>query len=253
MLFGRVLALVLVVLGTCAPSASAQSSEVRDEEARALFSAGRLAFEAGDYEHALEDFRQAYDRSPRPELLFNIAQSADRLRRDEEALSAYRRFLEGVPESPNRPLVEARITFLERASAETSTAPPSEEPPSEEHLGADEATVAQTPPPSASHELDPTGPIVIGAGGAVLVAGAVLLAVGYSDRASVEAARDGTSWASVEGAYGRADAEVTAGFVLVGVGAALAVVGVVITATLGSREDTQVVITPTGLVARGTF
>lgn len=83
-----------------------------DEEARVVFSAGREAYARGDYESALESFRQAYELSNRPELQFNIAQAADRLRRDRDARDAFEAYLNAVPDAPNRVEVEARLRVL---------------------------------------------------------------------------------------------------------------------------------------------
>jgi tetratricopeptide (TPR) repeat protein len=91
---------------------------VADEMARGLFQAGRAAYNAGRYEEALGYFRQAYDRSPRPELLFNIGQSADRLRMDDLALDSFRRYLAELPRAENREQVQNRVRALERVVAE---------------------------------------------------------------------------------------------------------------------------------------
>jgi len=109
-----------------------------DEEARAVFSAGREAYARGDYEAALESFRQAYELSGRPELQFNIAQAADRLRRDREARDAFEAYLRAIPDAPNRVEVEARLRVLREEIARDDTlraqaasgsrAPPAEAP-----------------------------------------------------------------------------------------------------------------------------
>jgi len=80
-----------------------------------LFESARTAFDDGDYETALERFRQAYAASPRPALLFNIATSADRLRRDDEALTAFEQYLAAEPDVENRTQIEARIRSLRAA------------------------------------------------------------------------------------------------------------------------------------------
>ena len=49
-----------------------------DEEGRALFAAGRAAFGAERFEDALGHFQAAFDRSQRPELLYNVALALDR-------------------------------------------------------------------------------------------------------------------------------------------------------------------------------
>lgn len=122
---------VLALLGFCLMTlgwlgtgevsrARAQEAEtdLTDEEARSLFEAGRAAFTAGRFEDALGHFQRAYELSGRPMLLFNIGQSFDRLRRDEEALSTFERYLTDVPDAPNRAQVEARVAIMQAAVAE---------------------------------------------------------------------------------------------------------------------------------------
>lgn len=94
-----------------------------EEEARALFSAGRVAFEQGHLDRALEHFQRAYELSPQPGLLFNIGNTYDRLREDELAIEHLERYLEALPEAENAEFVRARIEVLrgqveERAAAE---------------------------------------------------------------------------------------------------------------------------------------
>lgn len=94
-------------------SADAAPETADDAVARGLFQAGKAAYEAGKYEDALGFFEQAHARSGRPQLLFNIGQAADRLRRDEKTLEVFRAYLTQVPDAPNRIEVEARIRQLE--------------------------------------------------------------------------------------------------------------------------------------------
>ncbi len=106
--------------------AHAQAEAPGDEEARALFRAGRAAFDEGRYEAALERFEQSYALSERPALLYNIGQAADRLRHDDRAVDAFERYLaETEPDAPNRTAVEARLVVLRRQlEAERILAPP---------------------------------------------------------------------------------------------------------------------------------
>jgi tetratricopeptide (TPR) repeat protein len=99
--------------------AQVQTQDYRDKAARGLFEAGGVAFEEGRYEEALEHFKKAYELSPnRHLLLYNIASSMDRLRRDTEALPTFERYLELNPTAPNRPAVEARVRVLRQAVEE---------------------------------------------------------------------------------------------------------------------------------------
>ncbi len=91
--------------------------DLADAEARALFEAGSVAFEAGDFERALEHFSRAYELSQRPRLLYNVGLAADRLRHDQQALDAFERYLDAEPNSPHRDTVEPRIHALREAIA----------------------------------------------------------------------------------------------------------------------------------------
>lgn len=97
---------------------TADGSQRLDEAARLTYESARDAFVRGDYEQALELFRRAYELSPRPGLLYNIAQTLDRLRRDRDTVDALRAYLEAAPEARNRQEVEARIGVLEASLQE---------------------------------------------------------------------------------------------------------------------------------------
>jgi hypothetical protein len=106
-----------------APAPTAQASE-HDKQARALFEQGRDAYGDGRYREAWSLFHQAYQLSGRPELLFNIGQTADRLGQDGDALRAFDMYLQRLPNAPNRRDVENRVHALqERVSASGQPAP----------------------------------------------------------------------------------------------------------------------------------
>jgi len=85
------------------------------EQARAAFTRAQRAFDSGDYTTALDEFRLAYTLTGAPELLYNIGTSADRLRRDADALASFRAYVREVPGASDRAAVEARIRVLERS------------------------------------------------------------------------------------------------------------------------------------------
>lgn len=124
------LALGLATAGTLVglPAAHAQDaaaqeapSSSRDAEARALFEAGRVAFGDGRFEDALAHFQRSHELSGRPELLYNIGTTADRLRREAEALEAFEGYLAAVPDAPNRREVEGRLRVLREELAREET------------------------------------------------------------------------------------------------------------------------------------
>jgi tetratricopeptide (TPR) repeat protein len=117
--YRSILAILLLTIAGLAGQAAAQpepdTKDARDEEARGLFLAGRAAYDDGRYEEALNYFRRSYELSDRPELLYNIGQTASVLNRDEEALWAFEKYLERYENAPNYREVEDRIMRLRRA------------------------------------------------------------------------------------------------------------------------------------------
>lgn len=240
-LVGRGLVLIALCLATFT-GGRAEAQGV-DEEARGLFVAGRAAFNDARYEDALRYFREAYERSPRPALLYNIAVSADRLRRDEEALEAFEAFLAATEgDEVERRDAEARVRAIRESLARRSTPTPDPDPVS-------------TPAPTRQG-FDPLPAwIVVGASGAVAITGVILLAVGQSEADAVDGAPHGTPWLQVADAAGRAEWMRVLGWGLLGLGAAGAAAGVS-WALLGGGSDERTVslrITPLGLELDGTF
>jgi hypothetical protein len=141
---------------------------LEEREAAALFSAGREAYAAGRYPRALEYFDRAYELSGQPELLYNVAAAADRLRDDERALEVLTAFLEAATDSPLRHAVTARVEVLKRVLAERSA-----EARAARSTLATEHTSAPEPAPVAGRDARrrrawlTLGAGVLGAGGSV--------------------------------------------------------------------------------------
>lgn len=246
-----VLALLVTVLGMpVASTALAQDDpdDARVEQARAVFQAGRIAFESASYEDALRHFREAYRLSGRAELLYNIGVSADRLREDQQALEAFEQYLRETPaDAPQRADAEARVRVLRRQveARASGEADPSPRPDGS-------AGTSPTPPPPSGGDggLAPVGFGVMGGGLAVLVAGAVMLGIGQAEAGTVESAQEGSRWTEVAGAWERADWMRVTGWVLAGIGLAAAAAGLslaLLPSGGGSREGVSLRIQPTGL------
>jgi tetratricopeptide (TPR) repeat protein len=118
----------------------------RTEEARLLFLAGQSAFDDGRYPDALASFERSYELAEDPQILYNIAVTLDRLRRDGEALEAFQMYLELQPNTPDRRDIEARIEIIEdqiaarEARTETPIDPTSRSSEDESVLGVTGAT-----------------------------------------------------------------------------------------------------------------
>jgi len=84
-----------------------------DRAAREHFTRGREAFSQGDFATAAREFSQAYELSGRPQLLYNIGTTYERLHNWEEANLALTRYLERVPDAPDRAEVQARLNVIQ--------------------------------------------------------------------------------------------------------------------------------------------
>src|SRR5688572_22575111 len=82
--------------------------------AKAHFRTGEIYYEKGRFPDAAREFEEAYRLSNRAELLYNMGKAYDGDGDAARALSAYRRFLDSVKSSPDRPWVSGRVAQLER-------------------------------------------------------------------------------------------------------------------------------------------
>jgi tetratricopeptide (TPR) repeat protein len=246
------LAIALIALGSSIAFAQSDADEDflaggADDEAHALFAAGEVAYREGRYENALHYFRQAYDLSHRPVLLYNIGAAADRLRRDDETIAAFEQYLAEIPDASNRGEVEARLSVLRRARDEAARVEP---PPIETEA---HETV---PPPVRSEGPGPWPWVTLGAGAAVAIVGAILLGLAVADVSTVENAPLHSTWAAVEGAYDRAEPMSIAGATLLGLGGAVMIGGLVwgIAGGGGASEQRMTLrVLPGGLSLEGSF
>lgn len=230
------------------PAGEASPPEANDAVAKGLFQAGAAAFEAGQFEEALRHFEAAYARSPRPKLLFNIGQAADRLRKDEVALDAFRRYLAEVPEAEGREQIEARVRVLEQAVAEReaeasrAAAQPVEPTPS---AGPETTAPASAPTEPASNagadRPFPWAPVaVLGAGVVAMVAGAAfgMTAKSEEDDYALLMVADEASAREASALLEDAEGHATLANVLLGAGAALTAVSTVwLVLALGDDGD----------------
>lgn len=202
--FGTSVALALVF------AAHGAAQTPADEQARELFRRGAEAFDAQRYEEALDYFQRSYEISGRDELLNNIGSAQERLGQNAAAIRSYERFIQTVPDSPNRGFAERRLRRL-RESGGAQQAGAAENAASVPLRG---AQAAAAPDP---------GPIPWIAGGAsiaVAAVGAILVGVAVSDVSAIDNAPQDSRWADYEERYARTEAMSIAGFVMLGVGGA---------------------------------
>ena len=93
-----------------------------NRRAREVFREGAELYGEGRFEEALKKFREAFamaDVRRRVFMLVNIAQTLDRLGREEEALRYYEQYLELAPQGPRAAVTRSRARVLrERLAAQ---------------------------------------------------------------------------------------------------------------------------------------
>ncbi len=167
----------------------------RDQEARTAYKAGAAAYEAGDYQTAYDRFKESFQLSHEPALLYNIASALQGLKRPHDAAESLRSFLRVQPNDPDRSKIEQRIATLEEEQ-HLIDADRAKEEAARRPAPAPEPTVSAPPPPAL--RLTPvataTGPsdadrkhkrtviaVTVSLAAAVVVAGGITLAVLLSD------------------------------------------------------------------------
>jgi tetratricopeptide (TPR) repeat protein len=231
-----------------------------DEEiriARREFEAGRAAYADGRFEDALVHFQTAYSRTESPEILYNIATVADRLRRDQLALESYERFLQERPDTADRENIEGRIRVLREATGAPAPVPqPEPEPESEPE-----------PEPEPEAEPEPEPESDEGGGGRIftwVALGTAAVSAGLTTAFWVVAqneydALDGTCAPTcTEDQTSKGETFQTLGNVFFGVGLAALAAGVVLFFVEGGSEDEEspsvaVGPAPGGVVVTGAF
>ena len=88
------------------------------KKAEALFVESERLYKTGDYQKALDGYKQAYFLTEIPDFLYNMAQCQRQLENYEAALDLYRSYLRDVPGSPIQPQVEQIIVEIEPLAKE---------------------------------------------------------------------------------------------------------------------------------------
>jgi tetratricopeptide (TPR) repeat protein len=113
-------AALLAIASLLSLSPAALADEDR-EEARRLFVLAERAYAEERWETALEQYTSAYEAAPLPGFLFNIGQCHRKLEHWDIAADFFRRYLEAVPNAPNRADAEELLAeALVHAPPETS-------------------------------------------------------------------------------------------------------------------------------------
>lgn len=249
--------MLLLALTSASPALADERTEAREH-----YYKGTKAFELGLYDEAIGEYMAAYKAKDNPALLYNIAQSHRLAGHAAEALRFYKVYLVKLPRSANRDEVENKIAELEKLVeqqkkatqqlppdkveplGQNPPAAPTEPPHAEPAAPAPAATEAATP---AAAEITPA-PIDLHPGRTKKIAGLAVAGVGLAALAAGialevlagQASQSLTNLDHTGGIYdpGKQSAGQTddvAGGVLLGIGGAAAVAGVIV-AALGFRD-----------------
>lgn len=203
-----------------------------DPEARAHFEQAQRHFDEQDYASAIPELKAAYALEPNPMLLYAWGQAERMAGSCARAVELYRRFLETNPEPEQRQLAEANLVDCEAELPDDTTA--TTLPRAPDDLQPMEAEPGSPPdePPARPWYADPAGGALVGGGMAGVIGGGVLMAV--ARRKAREAPN-----ASIEDDYLATRQQATrmnaGGIVVLSVGSALVVAGVVRYVLLTSR------------------
>jgi tetratricopeptide (TPR) repeat protein len=252
--YGAALLLSLVLV------APARGDEVA--EARTHYRNATRAYELGAYDEAIREYGEAYRLKDDPAILYNMAQAHRLAEHHAEALRLYRMYLIKVPDASNRSECLAKIEALQKLVDDAKKAksiPPDTTLPHPVEKPAEPAPAAPPPvapavaPTPAAAPAAPThsgrgkkiGGLVVGIiGVAALGAGIGLATVAKSDSdALTKANSNGQSFDRSKYDSGKSDN--VAGGVLMGVGGAAVVAGIIV-GVLGLREarESKVALAP---------
>ena len=246
------LAALLVGL-SCATALPAAAANPALDEARQLTSRASVEYDVGHFDQALDLYAKAYERYPKPALLFDIGQCHRLLGHFERAIFFYQGYLRGKPDAANRALVEQFILDSQKqldaeraAAAATPSAPapvapapaPADAPlpvppssPSQADASVLPATADASSPPPAWSPLRIAGLATAGAG-VVLIGAAIaegLASSSLSNQVSQLSSQHGTWSPQAQSEYDAGKSDATAANVLYVTGALVLAGGAVMT------------------------
>lgn len=110
------------MIASSSPAFAQQHSsltEAQQQELVRLIETGKSAYDEGQFDRALTNFRHAYDIYRHADIVYRIALCYERLGEDVEAVRYYRQFLAEAPTAPERPRIEKTIEVIEARIAKS--------------------------------------------------------------------------------------------------------------------------------------
>jgi hypothetical protein len=187
--------------GYPAPCPASQVSKSDVDRAHTVFLSGKGFLDEANYDKAISYFKDAYSIDCSVHAILPIIATAYERKGDKQsAVGALQEYLKRVPNAPDHDVVERRIKNLQDQIAQekaTATAAPTGSTPPAATTAAPTATTPPTaptataeptstapPPAEGGHSVAPW--ILVGVGGAAVVASVVMFAVGAGDISTAE-------------------------------------------------------------------
>jgi tetratricopeptide (TPR) repeat protein len=214
--------------------------DMSEEEAKARFKVGRSLYDAGRFAEAGAEWMKAYELSQRAELLYNVYVAYRDASDQPRAIDALDRYLKGSPQldAETRLNLEARLRSMQEAAARGGVAPAPDVLTEEPAQSAAPAEQAAPVTPTATRSSTDAAPaersivpyVLLGAGGALVVGGAITGLIVLSEVSDLEDACPGDRCPDGASLDDRDSAKTLAIVtdVLLGVGVATAAVGAVL-------------------------
>jgi tetratricopeptide (TPR) repeat protein len=227
------------------------------ERAHTVFLSGKSFLDEANYDKAISYFKDAYSIDCSVHGILPIIATAYERKGDKgEAIHALEEYLQRVPNASDHDVVEHRIRNLkdqlaqEKPSATVvpvlpstaAVAPPTATVPAatpiaEPTAAPTEPSAAPGPPTEGGHSVAPW--VIVGAGGALLVTGAVLLGIGSGDVSSADKACPGrTNCPNAVAAQGNRGRGLDAAGVVVGIAGVAGVAGGLVWHFVDSKSRT---------------
>jgi len=183
--------LAAIMICVTSPALAQEASSPEDAEFNALLARAVEAYNAQRFEQAIADFQRAYEMRPEPEIVYNIARVYERSLQREQAVEQYERFL-SLPNT-TADLRARAATSLESLRTELAVMNRAQQAASTANANTgDQGTTGTVPPPPPPRPR-PAGAVVagwvlVGFGGASLIAGVAMGALALTEQADTEQA-----------------------------------------------------------------
>lgn len=251
----QALALNAPSLALAQEATPSKASSENDAQAKRMYEAGVSFYEAGRYEAAIEAFEEAYELSQRHVLLLNIASAYERLGELEKTLDVLKRYQPHV-EPEKSAALEKRIESLaqrldeQRAQAQQDQAQVKVAAQTEPNKPKQPAPVADPIQPQPPKQEKGAGALawtsLIG-GGLLLAGGGGMLVWGELQHQDLDDRiksgeldlHDAAGFEEAQQLNDAADQKKLTGYILMGVGGAATIAGIVLFATSSSDEEGQ--------------